>query len=206
MAPSGSRTRPDSARPLTRRPLTRILAPAKRTDRSRFQLRDQNCREEGEGTYARANKAEDEPPQDARHQLLFRFVRQDQLAMRSWVGVHHELARRRHPRAVVHGRPRIAARRAVGIERIARREELLYIAHRLAAAEEVRGAEIARAHKVLDVRGRLAEAGAYDRLLDNDVGALRKNATPFPPVLLPQEVPHLPLAHYHLPSPSALIL
>ena len=54
------------------------------------------------------------PLPETRHQLLFRFIRQDQLAARSWVGVHHELARRRHPSAVAHGPPRIAARRADG--------------------------------------------------------------------------------------------
>jgi hypothetical protein len=54
-----------------------------------------------------------------------------------------------------------------------------------------------RAHKVLDVRGRLAEAGAYDRLIDNDVGVLRKNAGHFARVVVDEEGAAVDLAQDH---------
>jgi hypothetical protein len=75
----------------------------------------------------------------------------------------------------------IAARRAAGIEGIARRQQLLVEAHCLVKAEEALAAEAARAQELLESWWRVVElAGITDRLLiENNVGAIRNNAGHF---------------------------
>src|SRR5262245_61346497 len=142
-----------------------------------------------EGAYDRAGNADDEVPQQARRELLFCFVRQDQLATCTGAGVHHELARWCCARTFAAGPVLLAARRTAGIEDIARCEQLLVEAHCLVKTEEAFAAETAHVQELLESRWRVVElAGIPNRLLiENNVGAIRNNAGHFARVVVDEE-------------------